>query len=531
MHLRQRIKMNPGRSAIAEKRRLLRPLRQIIVLLAMAAARLAVADDPKLDTPPQREAPTAFAAKEPTPVRDWGVGEGKSYWVPAYEIPTFELLLNRYDHYAVDSHVYESPISNFKENLHHKWVVDNDAFATNQFLHPYQGAFYQGLARSSGLDFWQSSAYTFAGSLLWEYAGETTRPSRNDQVASGIAGNFLGEPLFRMASLLLESGPSGEPGLLRKIGAAIISPSMGLNRLVYGDRFAGVFRSNDPAVYTRVDLGASLSAHFTSNVNVTADLTAPPASQTFKRQSVSAIFTMAYGLPGKPDYDYQRPFDYFNFEVSTDTANGIETLFSRGLLFGTDYELGANYRGIWGLYGTYEYVAPQIFRVSSTAAALGTTGQWWLSRSIAVQGTALAGVGYGGGGVIHGAGVAQTGVLGDGQRDYHYGMTPQGEIQLRLIFGNRVSLDTTFREYYISRVAATESTGSEDISRADTALTFRIYNLHGITLRYSEATRNGRYATLPTSHQSLGTFSIGYTLIGQTRFGVVDWRSGATAAP
>ena len=215
-------------------------------------------------------------------MKDWGVGEGKSYLVPAWEIPAFELLLNRVDHYAVDSQVYASPLSNFKDNLHHKWVVDNDAFATNQFLHPYQGAFYQGLARSSGLDFWQSSAYTFAGSLLWEYAGETTRPSINDQVASGIAGNFLGEPLFRMASLLLESGPDGEPGLLRKIGAAIISPSMGLNRLLYGDRFAGVFRSNDPAVYTRVDLGASLSTHFTSNVNVNADLTAPPAAQTLQ---------------------------------------------------------------------------------------------------------------------------------------------------------------------------------------------------------------------------------------------------------
>jgi hypothetical protein len=62
-------------------------------------------------------------------------------------------------------------------------------------------------------------------------------------------------------------------------------------------------------------------------------------------------------------------------------------------------------------------------------------------------------------------------------------------------------------------------------------LTFRVYNLHGITLRYSEATRNGRYATLPTSHQTVGTFSIGYTLIGQTHFGTVDWRSGATQAP
>jgi hypothetical protein len=523
--------MNPGRSADADTRYTPYRLQQVVLLLMILAARAALADDPKLDTPSQKEAPTAFAAKDPTPVKDWGAGDAKSYLVPAYEIPTFELLLNRFDHYAVDREVYESPVSNFKENLHHKWVVDNDAFATNQFLHPYQGAFYQGLARSSGLGFWESSAYTFAGSLLWEYAGETTRPSINDQVASGIAGNFLGEPLFRMASLLLETGRNGEPGLLRNIGVTGILPSIGLTGLVYGYVLAGSFPSNDPAVYTRVDVGASLSAHFTSNVNVNADLTAPPASQTFKRQSASAIFTMAYGLPGKAGYGYERPFDYFNFELSGDTTNAIETVFSRGLLYGTDYEVGPNYRGIWGLYGTYEYVAPQIFRVSTTAAALGTTGQWWLSRSVALQGTVLAGVGYGGGGVIHGAGVAQAGVLGDGQRDYHYGMAPQGEVQLRLILGDRVSLDTTLREYYISRVAATESTGSEDISRADTALTFRVYKLHGITLRYSEATRNGRYATLPTSHQSLGTFSIGYTLIGQTRFGAVDWRPSANQAP
>jgi hypothetical protein len=156
--------------------------------------------------------------------------------------------------------------------------------------------------------------------------------------------------------------------------------------------------------------------------------------------------------------------------------------------------------------------------------ALGTTGQWWLSRQVAIQGTALAGVGYGGGGVIHGAGVARAGVLGDGQRDYHYGMAPQAELAVRLIVGDRVSLDTTLREYYIGRVASTESTGSEDITRADTALTIRVFNLHGITFRYSEAKRNGRYASLPTSHQSIGTFSIGYTLVGQTRFGAVDWR-------
>jgi hypothetical protein len=333
---------------ITSKASWLWPAKPIIAASVLFAAHYARAEDPKLDTPVQTEAPTAFAADKPAPVLDWGAGEGRSHLVPAYEIPAFELLLNRFDHYAVDAQVYESPISNFKTNTHRKWVVDNDAFATNQFLHPYQGAFYQGLARSSGLGFWESSAYTFAGSLLWEMSGETTRPSINDQVASGISGNFLGEPLFRMASLLLETDSRGEPRLWRRVAAAVISPSVGVNRLIYGKRFDGVFRSNDPAVFTRVDLGASLSTHFSSNVNVNADPSAPPTAQVYKRQSESALLTMSYGLPGKADYSYERPFDYFNFEVAADTNNGIEAVFSRGLLFGTDYEAGPNYRGIWG---------------------------------------------------------------------------------------------------------------------------------------------------------------------------------------
>jgi len=234
-----------------------------------------LADDPRVPSDSQNEAPTAFAAPPPQSVGEWGTGDAKSYLVPAYEIPAFQFLLNRFDHYTSDAATYPSPISNFEDNLHRKWVVDNDKFSTNQFLHPYQGSIYQGLARSTGLDFWEASAYTFMGSLLWEVAGESTNPSINDQIASGIGGNFLGEPLFRIASLLLETGNDASPGLWRELGALLISPPLGFNRLVYGKRFDPVFRSYNPAVFTRIDLGATLSSHFSSNVRLSPALTGP----------------------------------------------------------------------------------------------------------------------------------------------------------------------------------------------------------------------------------------------------------------
>ena len=283
-------------------------------------------------------------------------------------------------------------------------MFDNDPFSTNQFLHPYQGSMYYGFARSAGLNYWESLLYTFAGSAFWEIAGEVTPPSKNDQVATGIGGTFLGEPLFRMASLLLESA-DGTPSIWREIGAAALSPSTGFNRLAFGDRFDAVFPSHHPAVYSQLQIGEAYTDHMRDQ----------GVTQPIEHAEGQLDFTMAYGLPGKSDYAYTRPFDYFNFQFTASTANILENIMSRGLLIGTDYEAGKNYRGIWGLYGSYDYISPQTFRISSTALSLGTTAQWWLSKSIALQYTALGGVGYGAAGTIHGV----------GERDYHYGATPQ----------------------------------------------------------------------------------------------------------
>ena len=166
--------------------------------------------------------------------------------------------------------------------------------------------------------------------------------------------------------------------------------------------------------------------------------------------------------------------------------------------------------------------------MSNTAGAFGTTGQWWLGRQVALQGTALAGVGYAGGGVIRGAGVTAPSPLGEGKRNYHYGLAPESLLALKLIFADRAALDTTARNYYISRIAASESTGSETMNRYDVLLTVRVYGLNGITVRYSDSTRDGRYVGLPDSHQRVKTINIGYTLLGHSRLGAVDWRPEAS---
>jgi hypothetical protein len=423
----------------------------------------------------------------------------KDYLVPAAEIIGFDLLLNQFNRHFIGPE-YRTSWSSIKQNLRSSWVVENDPFKINQLGHPYQGSMYHGFARSAGLNYWESSFYTFAGSVFWEVAGETTQPSWNDQIASGVGGSFLGESLYRMASLLLERGEGTK--LWREVGAAAISPSLGFNRLAF-DRFDAIFASRNPAYYSRFAVALSGT---TQNEQGSA--------KQIRRSELLGDFSLDYGLPGKPGYSYRRPFDYFSFQVTASSANLFENVMTRGLLFGKDYEAGPNYRGIWGLYGSYDYISPQLFRVSSTALSLGNTGQWWLSNAVALQSTAMAGVGY----------AAVSTIRSSTDQDYHYGAAPQALLALRLIFGDRASLDLTGREYFVTRVVRSARGGHDNIVRADATFTVRIHRQHAIAVKYLWNRRDATYPGIPNAEQSRGTLGIYYTLLGHDRFGAVEWR-------
>ncbi len=453
-----------------------------------------------------------FRSTDPKPVLSCETGAGKSYLIPALEIPMFILALNGFDRLAYGNQeedgkkVYSATLSTFWDHLvHGRWGYDKDAFDVNQFGHPYQGSIYHGFARSAGLNFWESLGYTFLGSLVWETGGETTHPSVNDQIASGVAGSFFGEVLVRMSSLLLESG-GGKPGFWRELGAAALSPPTGFNRLVFGGRFKAVFPSRDPAIFQWVRLAEGL---------IVSDRT--DSGVTHGNHQESLNYSMSYGLPGKPNYSYSRPFDYFQVEVTAIThSNVFENITTRGLLLGKKYEMGNSYRGIWGLYGSFDYISPRFFRVSSTAASLGTTAQWWLAPAVALQGTLLAGIGLGAGGKTS----------SEINRDYHYGATGRAVLALRFILSDVAMFDTTARAYYISSLGGSKPNGTEAISHLEAGLFFRIYDRHALGIQYTTLYRDGHYSGRANVYQSQGTLTLMYTFLGDTHFGAVEWRGG-----
>jgi hypothetical protein len=473
------------------------------LLAALGALPLAVfgADDSGVVAP---------AAAASAPVADSTLTGERSYALPAFEIVGFDFLLNRFNRYlGTGREDYAVSLKSIRRNLRSSWDTDHDAFSTNQLGHPYQGSMYHGFARSAGFNYWESAGYAFGGSAFWEIAGEQTRPSRNDQIASGIGGTFLGESLFRMSSLVLERGGGLSP-FWNEVAAAAISPATGFNRLVFRDRYGNIFSSHDANYYSRLQVGYVHS--------VTEEVRTP--SNTFKPNEAQLDFSLDYGVP-KRGYDYVRPFDYFNFQATASSANGFENVLTRGLLIGKAYDCqpydksacaGLDYRGVWGIYGSYDYISPQTFRVSTTALSLGTTANLWLTKKMTLEGTFTAGVGYTAVGSTHGA-------VGD--RDYNYGVTPQALLSLRLTHQDYASFDITGREYFVSNVGSGTSGGHDNIVRVDAALTFPIphFRKQFLTVRYLANRRDASFAGSPSGRETRSTIGIYYTLLGRDRFG------------
>jgi hypothetical protein len=467
--------------------------------MAQSSATGAQSADPDPARPESTTAP-----ENPLPDLSAQSPAAKSYSLPAFEIIGEEILLNEFNRHFAHVPDYNSNLATIRHNLHSSWVVDDDPFRTNQLGHPYAGSLYLGFARQAGLNFWESLAYDLGGAALWEIAGENTTPSRNDLYNTTVGGAFLGESLFRMSSLLLEHKDS-LPQFWRELGAAVISPPIGFDRLAFPNKMDAIFASHNPEYYGRLSVGFSEATQNTqggSNANT-------------QRDEVLMDFSMDYGLPGKTGYGYTRPFDYFSFQATASSANGVETVATRGLLVGKTYAAGDAVRGVWGLYGTYDYFSPQLYRVSSTGLSLGTTGQWDIGSAAVLQGSALAGAGYAAVGAV---------AANASDMDYHYGVAPQALIQTRLIFGDSVSIDFSGHEYFVSHVAAGNRDGHDNIIRTDVAVTWRVHGLNAISIRYLDNIRNAQFPDLAGQSQSRATLGIYYTLLGHDRFGAVDWR-------
>lgn len=264
-------------------------------------------------------APSAFAPYAP---------KDRSFLRASGEVVLLELIPWSYSRFISRSEFAYISIDTVRENLETGFTYDRDAFVTDQSSHPFHGSLFFNAARSNGYSFWESGAFAFFGSFVWETGMESEPPAFNDLVNTTLGGMARGEIGHRLSTLLLDNTAHGSSRFWRELGGAVLNPVGAFNRLLDGDlnrkfenppdRFPSRFVAHVDGFY-RGRAGSGPDGEDTDQGGVTV--------------------AIRYGDPF--DGERHRPYEFF--ELATDLtypASGmISRIVSRGVL--TDTELGS----------------------------------------------------------------------------------------------------------------------------------------------------------------------------------------------
>lgn len=351
-----------------------------------------------------------------------------SFLVPVIRVTTSNIFGSLWARYVVKASWAKTSIQTWKDNLHSRWVWDDDKFGVNFLIHPRAGSDYFNSARSNGYGYWASVPFTALGSLEWEYFGENTKPSRNDVINTSISGAFLGEVLYRISSSILDDTKRGRSRVFREILAGIVNPTRALNRLSDGK----MFRVTPVGVYQEEPLNVSLSfgAH---RVNT---------NDKIGTGSTNAIINlqMDYGDPF--EIRRRKPFDLFRLRLESrfgEDKHIVDNITGYGILFGKTFKSGKH--GILlGIFQHYDYWDNKVFELGTigigpgiiSRVQIGTNSDWY-------SGLHFGGVPLAGNSTRFGPDTSEF-------RDYPFGGGAEGRIEERLNLGNWVSIG--FNGYY-----------------------------------------------------------------------------------
>lgn len=292
---------------------------------------------------------------------------------------------------------------------------DPNTFQTNQFGHPYHGNLYFNAGRTNGYTYWQSGMWAFAGSLLWEMAGETYPGAINDWVSTAIGGMAIGESTFRLASLMRDNGARGAGRAFREIGAALVNPVSAFSRLVRGE--LGKVGANPPGsrpgtLGTWIDLGARRVGD------------GDGGSNGFTAGYMQIAIEYGDPLAG----DHEQPFDAFSleFQLNFNAKQTVTALEIDGVLWGTSRASGVGEsQRAFVLEQRFNYQNNQAFEYGGQSVGARVMFRVPLGE------TFYAGVRGGVTGIFLGAVNSEYAALASRDYDFVTGVGLRGDVSLR----------------------------------------------------------------------------------------------------
>ena len=180
----------------------------------------------------------------------------------------------------------------------------------------------------------------------------------------------MGEALYRLSSLVLDNRATGVSRVAREIGATLINPVRGINRLLYG-RMGAVgpnhFDRSPGSLAMQVDLGARRLADGASLDN--------GATESY------LAFRMDYGDP--IEQTLSKPFEAFEFRVQVggSTDKFIAHLHVVGSLYGSDMNRGAGTRHKFLVTIEHEFNENPEYLYGQNSVNAGILSRWPLGNN------------------------------------------------------------------------------------------------------------------------------------------------------
>ena len=356
----------------------------------------------------------------------------KHFWAGAGELMIVQLIPWTVNSQLRDAEWAKIGPAVWARNIENPWVWDNNKFLNNQFSHPYHGSLYFNAGRSNGYNFWQSAPWAIGGSLMWEWFFEGWAPAPNDWFNTSLGGITLGEMLYRTSSLTLDNRATGAERMWREIGATVLNPVRGFNRLVRG-------QMNDvaanPADWRPSRIFASFDAGYRSATGGDNRGNAGTTQVGFLQT------TLFYG--DQVDDLGKTPFSAFQlgFEIATEKQGErgrFAKLTARGNLAAHQLSRSAHSSHQLAAFMIYEFLSSEAVEFGGQGFLGGLVSRWGDPHGFRIQSEVL--------GAAYPIAATQSDYFVSLEgRDYDYGLGFGGNLRLAAIWEGLAAIDARAR--------------------------------------------------------------------------------------
>jgi hypothetical protein len=320
--------------------------------------RFVVREDTTLD------ATTSYALQQAQPF----CCQKKYFWPTMGEIGLLLVIPHYFNRWVADDSTAVLSLDSWEQNIEQGFEWDRDNFRTNMFMHPYHGNVYFNSARSNGYNFWESSAFAWGGSFLWEFFGENNRPAINDWVATAMGGIALGEMLNRTSRMLWDNSATGSGRTWRELGGLLLNPMGGANRLFRGEM-------------TRV--GPNPPDRFPGHVRSFLALGARRiAEEDLSKGTTGGFFSTDISY-GDPFEEYEKPYDSFllSFQINGKTEKqSLGRLQVEGVLYGTELKRSTKAQHVFHFTQHFDYVNNKTLETGGSSVSANFMSDFQLSE-------------------------------------------------------------------------------------------------------------------------------------------------------